>query len=172
VGRPTRLREGSESLGARKSAARPKPLPTTCARCATRGADHCCHHRRRWIGGAAGHSGLRTASSWMRERHLFRISPEACAAIMWRDSKNSASSPRRLCALPPKIWSSWDASSPLCPNPRGGAHKDFERRLISWMLAWNSTYAELKKNPHFRIDACPEYIKFAATSRSLFKTES
>jgi hypothetical protein len=58
-----------------------------------------------------------------------------------------ASSPRRPCGSPPKIWSIWDASTPLCPNPRAGLIKTMKRRRISWMLASNSTMPSSRTSP-------------------------
>jgi len=97
------------------------------------------------------------------------ISPEACAAIMWRDSKKRdlAAEAMRITAKDLVELGCVDA---IVPEPEGGAHKDYEAAANLLDVSLEQHYAELKKIPPSEL-IVSRYTKFRNIAQ-FFKTES
>jgi acetyl-CoA carboxylase carboxyl transferase subunit alpha len=97
------------------------------------------------------------------------ISPEACAAIMWRDSKKRdlAAEAMRITAKDLVELGCVDA---VVPEPEGGAHKDYEAAANLLDVSLAQHYAELKKIPPSEL-IVSRYNKFRNIAQ-FFKTES
>jgi acetyl-CoA carboxylase carboxyl transferase subunit alpha len=97
------------------------------------------------------------------------ISPEACAAIMWRDSKKRelAAEAMRITAKDLVELGCVDA---IVPEPEGGAHKDYEAAANLLDVSLEQHYAELKKIPTSEL-IVSRYNKFRNIAQ-FFKTES
>jgi acetyl-CoA carboxylase carboxyl transferase subunit alpha len=97
------------------------------------------------------------------------ISPEACAAIMWRDSKKRelAAEAMRITAKDLVELGCVDA---IVPEPEGGAHKDYEAAANLLDVSLAQHYAELKKLPASEL-IVSRYNKFRNIAQ-FFKTES
>jgi acetyl-CoA carboxylase carboxyl transferase subunit alpha len=97
------------------------------------------------------------------------ISPEACAAIMWRDAKKRelAAEAMRITAKDLVELGCVDA---IVPEPEGGAHKDYEAAANLLDVSLEQHYAELKKIPTSEL-LLSRYNKFRNIAQ-FFKTES
>ena len=97
------------------------------------------------------------------------ISPEACAAIMWRDStkRELAAEAMRITAKDLMELGCVDA---IIPEPDGGAHKDYEAAANLLDAGLQQHYAELKKIPIPEL-IVSRYNKFRNVAQ-FFKTES
>lgn len=91
------------------------------------------------------------------------ISPEACAAIMWRDStkKELAAEAMHITA---KDLSDLGCIDDIVPEPEGGAHTDPEAAANLLDSSLQKHYAELKKIPIPQL-VVSRYNKFRAIAR-------
>jgi acetyl-CoA carboxylase carboxyl transferase subunit alpha len=72
------------------------------------------------------------------------ISPESCAAILWRDSAKGELAARSLRLTAPEIYRLGIADE-LIPEPNGGAHRDFQAAAAKLGDAIERHLLELKK---------------------------
>jgi acetyl-CoA carboxylase carboxyl transferase subunit alpha len=91
------------------------------------------------------------------------ISPEACAAIMWRDStkKELAAEAMHITA---RDLSELGCIDDIVPEPEGGAHTDPEAAANLLDSSLTKHYAELKKIPPSQL-VVSRYNKFRAIAR-------
>jgi acetyl-CoA carboxylase carboxyl transferase subunit alpha len=123
------------------------------------------------VGGSGGALAIAVADRvLMMENSIYSvISPEGCAAIMWRDATK-----KELAAEAMRITASdlvqLEVIDDIVPEPEGGAHRDHEAaaNLLDQSLAKH--YAELKKIPPAELIAS-RYNKFR-TMAQFYKTES
>src|SRR5882672_10880634 len=123
------------------------------------------------VGGSGGALAIAVADRvLMMENSIYSvISPEGCAAIMWRDATK-----KDLAAEAMKITAS-DLSALGCidgvvPEPEGGAHSDHEAAAALLDKALQGHHADLKKVPAQEL-IVSRYNKFR-TIAQFFKTES
>src|SRR5882672_7402665 len=123
------------------------------------------------VGGSGGALAIAVADRvLMMENSIYSvISPEGCAAIMWRDATK-----KELAAEAMKITAS-DLSALGCiddivPEPDGGAHRDYEAATNMLDASLQRHYTELKKMSPGELVAS-RYNKFR-TIAQFFKTES
>jgi acetyl-CoA carboxylase carboxyl transferase subunit alpha len=106
----------------------------------------------------------------MMENSIYSvISPEGCAAIMWRDAskKELAAEAMRITAAD---LSELGCIDDVVPEPEGGAHRDHEAAANLLEAALERHYAELKKiSPAELVVA--RYNKFR-TIAQFFKSEA
>jgi acetyl-CoA carboxylase carboxyl transferase subunit alpha len=97
------------------------------------------------------------------------ISPEGCAAIMWRDAakKELAAEAMRITAAD---LSELGCIDDIVPEPEGGAHRDHEAAANLLDAALQRHLAQLKTLPPAELVAS-RYNKFRTIAR-FFKTES
>jgi acetyl-CoA carboxylase carboxyl transferase subunit alpha len=100
------------------------------------------------VGGSGGALAIAVADRvLMMENSIYSvISPEGCAAIMWRDAtkKELAAEAMRITATDLKELGCIDD---IVPEPEGGAHKDYEAAANLLDAVLQKHYAELKKIP-------------------------
>jgi len=100
------------------------------------------------VGGSGGALAIAVADRvLMMENSVYSvISPEGCAAIMWRDAtkKELAAEAMRITATDLKELGCIDD---IIPEPEGGAHKDYEAAANLLDVSLQKHYAELKKVP-------------------------
>ena len=131
---------------ARKSAARPKPSPTICAR--WRGCKFRSSPSITGEGGSGGALAIAVADRvLMLENSIYSvISPEGCASIMWRDS-----SKKDIAAQALRITAKDNLEIGICdeviPEPPGGAHHDYDAAANSLADALEKHLSELEKMP-------------------------
>jgi acetyl-CoA carboxylase carboxyl transferase subunit alpha len=123
------------------------------------------------VGGSGGALAIAVADRvLMMENSVYSvISPEGCAAIMWRDAtkKELAAEAMRITAAD---LSELGCIDDIVPEPEGGAHRDHEAAANLLDAALQRHYAELKKiSPAELVVA--RYNKFR-TIAQFFKTES
>jgi acetyl-CoA carboxylase carboxyl transferase subunit alpha len=98
------------------------------------------------VGGSGGALAIAVADRvLMMENSVYSvISPEGCAAIMWRDAskKELAAEAMRITAADLDELGCIDD---IVPEPEGGAHRDHEAAANLLDVAWQKHYAELKK---------------------------
>ncbi|HXM68964.1 MAG TPA: hypothetical protein VN911_19715, partial [Candidatus Acidoferrum sp.] len=96
------------------------------------------------------------------------ISPEGCAAIMWRDAtkKELAAEAMRITATDLSELGCIDG---IVPEPEGGAHRDYEAAANLLDITLQKHLAELKKMPTAEL-LVSRYNKFR-TIAQFFKTE-
>ena len=98
------------------------------------------------VGGSGGALAIAVADRvLMMENSIYSvISPEGCAAIMWRDAskKELAAEAMRITAADLDELGCIDD---IVPEPEGGAHRDHEAAANLLDVAWQKHYAELKK---------------------------
>jgi acetyl-CoA carboxylase carboxyl transferase subunit alpha len=123
------------------------------------------------VGGSGGALAIAVADRvLMMENSIYSvISPEGCAAIMWRDA-----SKKELAAEAMRITAS-DLSELGCidgivPEPEGGAHRDHEAAAVLLDDSLQKHYADLKKLPPAEL-LVSRYEKFRNIAQ-FFKTES
>jgi len=123
------------------------------------------------VGGSGGALAIAVADRvLMMENSIYSvISPEGCAAIMWRDStkKELAAEAMRITANDLKDLGCIDD---IVPEPEGGAHKDYEAAANLLDVSLQKHLAELKKIPPAEL-VVSRYNKFR-TIAQFFKTES
>jgi acetyl-CoA carboxylase carboxyl transferase subunit alpha len=106
----------------------------------------------------------------MMENSIYSvISPEGCAAIMWRDAskKELAAEAMRITATD---LSELGCIDDIVPEPEGGAHRDHEAAANLLDASLQKHLAELKKVPAAELVAS-RYNKFRNIAQ-FFKTES
>jgi acetyl-CoA carboxylase carboxyl transferase subunit alpha len=122
------------------------------------------------VGGSGGALAIAVADRvLMMENSIYSvISPEGCAAIMWRDAskKELAAEAMRITAADLNELGCIDD---IVPEPEGGAHRDHEAAANLLDAALQRHYAELKKVPPAELVAS-RYNKFR-TIAQFFKTE-
>jgi acetyl-CoA carboxylase carboxyl transferase subunit alpha len=100
------------------------------------------------VGGSGGALAIAVADRvLMMENSIYSvISPEGCAAIMWRDAtkKELAAEAMRITATDLKELGCIDD---IVPEPEGGAHRDHEAAANLLDISLQQHYAELKKVP-------------------------
>jgi acetyl-CoA carboxylase carboxyl transferase subunit alpha len=123
------------------------------------------------VGGSGGALAIAVADRvLMMENSIYSvISPEGCAAIMWRDAtkKELAAEAMRITAADLNELGCIDD---IVPEPEGGAHKDHEAAANLLDVSLQKHYAELKKMPTAELVAA-RYNKFR-TIAQFYKTEA
>jgi acetyl-CoA carboxylase carboxyl transferase subunit alpha len=123
------------------------------------------------VGGSGGALAIAIADRvLMMENSIYSvISPEGCAAIMWRDA-----SKKELAAEAMRITASdliqLGVVDDVVPEPEGGAHRDHEAAASLLDASLQKHYAELKKIPPAELVAS-RYNKFR-TMAQFYKTEA
>jgi len=122
------------------------------------------------VGGSGGALAIAVADRvLMMENSIYSvISPEGCAAIMWRDAtkKELAAEAMRITATDLQELGCIDG---IVPEPEGGAHRDHEAAANLLDASWQKHYAELKKTPPADL-LVSRYNKFR-TMAQFFTTE-
>ena len=122
------------------------------------------------VGGSGGALAIAVADRvLMMENSIYSvISPEGCAAIMWRDAakKELAAEAMRITA---SDLSELGCIDDIVPEPEGGAHRDHEAAANLLDVALQKHFAELKKVPPAELVAS-RYNKFRNMAQ-FFKTE-
>ena len=123
------------------------------------------------VGGSGGALAIAVADRvLMMENSIYSvISPEGCAAIMWRDAskKELAAEAMRITA---EDLSELGCIDDIVPEPEGGAHRDHEAAANLLDVSLQKHLAELKKIPHSDL-LVSRYNKFRSIAQ-FFKTES
>jgi acetyl-CoA carboxylase carboxyl transferase subunit alpha len=123
------------------------------------------------VGGSGGALAIAVADRvLMMENSIYSvISPEGCAAIMWRDAskKELAAEAMRITATDLK---ELDVIDDIIPEPEGGAHRDHEAAANLLDASLQRHYAELKKIPPAQL-VVSRYNKFRNMAQ-FFETES
>jgi acetyl-CoA carboxylase carboxyl transferase subunit alpha len=123
------------------------------------------------VGGSGGALAIAVADRvLMMENSIYSvISPEGCAAIMWRDAtkKELAAEAMRITATDLK---ELDVIDDIVPEPEGGAHRDHEAAANLLDVSLQKHFAELKKIPPSELVAS-RYNKFRNIAQ-FFQTES
>ena len=122
------------------------------------------------VGGSGGALAIAVADRvLMMENSVYSvISPEGCAAIMWRDAtkKELAAEAMRITATD---LSELGCIDDIVPEPEGGAHRDYEAAANLLDASLQKHFAELKKMPLPEL-LSSRYDKFR-TMAQYFKTE-
>ena len=123
------------------------------------------------VGGSGGALAIAVADRvLMMENSIYSvISPEGCAAIMWRDAtkKELAAEAMRITA---NDLTELGLIDDIVPEPEGGAHRDHEAAANLFDVSLQKHYAELKRLPVKDLVAS-RYNKFRNMAQ-FFKTES
>jgi acetyl-CoA carboxylase carboxyl transferase subunit alpha len=123
------------------------------------------------VGGSGGALAIAVADRvLMMENSIYSvISPEGCAAIMWRDAakKELAAEAMRITATDLQ---ELEVIDDIVPEPEGGAHRDHEAAANLFDAMLQKHYAALKKIPPAELVAS-RYNKFRNMSQ-FFKTEA
>jgi acetyl-CoA carboxylase carboxyl transferase subunit alpha len=123
------------------------------------------------VGGSGGALAIAVADRvLMMENSIYSvISPEGCAAIMWRDAskKELAAEAMRITATDLKELGCIDD---IVPEPEGGAHKDYEAAANLLDAVLQKHYADLKKIPPAEL-VVSRYNKFRNMAQ-FFSTEA
>jgi acetyl-CoA carboxylase carboxyl transferase subunit alpha len=123
------------------------------------------------VGGSGGALAIAVADRvLMMENSIYSvISPEGCAAIMWRDAtkKELAAEAMRITATD---LSELGCIDDIVPEPEGGAHRDHEAAANLLDVSLQKHLSELKKIPPPDL-IVSRYNKFR-TMAQFFKTES
>jgi len=123
------------------------------------------------VGGSGGALAIAVADRvLMMENSIYSvISPEGCAAIMWRDAtkKELAAEAMRITATD---LSELGCIDDIVPEPEGGAHRDHEAAANLLDVSLQKHFSELKKIPPAEL-IVSRYNKFR-TIAQFFKTES
>jgi acetyl-CoA carboxylase carboxyl transferase subunit alpha len=122
------------------------------------------------VGGSGGALAIAVADRvLMMENSIYSvISPEGCAAIMWRDAskKELAAEAMRITATD---LSELGCIDHIVPEPEGGAHRDHEAAAALLDASLQKHYAELKKVPPAEL-LVSRYNKFRNMAQ-FYKTE-
>jgi acetyl-CoA carboxylase carboxyl transferase subunit alpha len=122
------------------------------------------------VGGSGGALAIAVADRvLMMENSIYSvISPEGCAAIMWRDAtkKELAAEAMRITATD---LSELGCIDDIVPEPEGGAHRDHEAAANLLDVSLQKHFSELKKIPPPEL-LVSRYNKFRAMAQ-FFKTE-
>src|SRR5580704_14715997 len=123
------------------------------------------------VGGSGGALAIAVADRvLMMENSIYSvISPEGCAAIMWRDStkKELAAEAMRITATD---LSELGCIDDIVPEPEGGAHQDYETAASLLDASLHKHYAEIKRVAPAELVAS-RYNKFR-TIAQFFQSES
>ena len=123
------------------------------------------------VGGSGGALAIAVADRvLMMENSIYSvISPEGCAAIMWRDAtkKELAAEAMRITATD---LSELGCIDDIVPEPEGGAHRDHEAAANLLDVSLQKHFSELKKVPPAEL-LVSRYNKFRNIAQ-FFKTES
>src|ERR1700674_1987261 len=123
------------------------------------------------VGGSGGALAIAVADRvLMMENSIYSvISPEGCAAIMWRDAtkKELAAEAMRITATD---LSELGCIDDIVPEPEGGAHRDYEAAANLLDVSLQKHFAELKKIPPADL-IVSRYNKFRNMAK-FFRTES
>src|SRR5215831_15447824 len=123
------------------------------------------------VGGSGGALAIAVADRvLMMENSIYSvISPEGCAAIMWRDAtkKELAAEAMRITATD---LSELGCIDDIVPEPEGGAHRDHEGAAALLDATLQKHLADLKKIPATEL-VVSRYNKFR-TMAQFFRTES
>src|SRR5579862_1370573 len=123
------------------------------------------------VGGSGGALAIAVADRvLMMENSVYSvISPEGCAAIMWRDAtkKELAAEAMRITATD---LSELECIDGIVPEPEGGAHRDHEAAANLLDASLQKHYADLKKTPTAEL-LVSRYNKFRNIAQ-FYKTES
>ncbi len=123
------------------------------------------------VGGSGGALAIAVADRvLMMENSIYSvISPEGCAAIMWRDAtkKELAAEAMRITATDLQELGCIDD---IVPEPEGGAHRDYEAAANLFDTSLKKHYDELKRIPPAEL-VVSRYNKFRHMAQ-FFKTES
>ncbi len=123
------------------------------------------------VGGSGGALAIAVADRvLMMENSIYSvISPEGCAAIMWRDAskKELAAEAMRITATDLQELGCIDD---IVPEPEGGAHRDHEAAAALLDATLHKHYAELKKVPSAEL-LVSRYNKFRNIAQ-FYKTEA
>src|ERR1700736_1267508 len=122
------------------------------------------------VGGSGGALAIAVADRvLMMENSIYSvISPEGCAAIMWRDAtkKELAAEAMRITA---RDLSELGCIDDIVPEPEGGAHRDHEAAAALLDASLQKHYAELRKIPPPEL-LVSRYNKFRNIAQ-FYKTE-
>jgi acetyl-CoA carboxylase carboxyl transferase subunit alpha len=123
------------------------------------------------VGGSGGALAIAVADRvLMMENSIYSvISPEGCAAIMWRDATKKELAAEAMRITAPDL-SELGCIDDIVPEPEGGAHRDYEAAANLLDASLQKHYAELKKLPAGELVAS-RYDKFRNMAQ-FFRTES
>jgi acetyl-CoA carboxylase carboxyl transferase subunit alpha len=123
------------------------------------------------VGGSGGALAIAVADRvLMMENSIYSvISPEGCAAIMWRDATKKELAAEAMRITAPDL-SELGCIDDIVPEPDGGAHRDHEAAANMLDAALQKHYAELKKVPPAQLIAS-RYNKFRNMAQ-FFRAES
>src|ERR1700758_2357592 len=122
------------------------------------------------VGGSGGALAIAVADRvLMMENAVYSvISPEGCAAIMWRDASKKELAAEAMRITAPDL-SELGCIDDIVPEPAGGAHRDYEVAANLLDTAWQKHYDELKKLSPAELVAA-RYNKFRNIAQ-FYKTE-
>jgi acetyl-CoA carboxylase carboxyl transferase subunit alpha len=123
------------------------------------------------VGGSGGALAIAVADRvLMMENSIYSvISPEGCAAIMWRDATKKELAAEAMRITAPDL-SELGCIDGIVPEPEGGAHRDHEAAANLLDASLQKHFAELKKLPASELLAS-RYNKFRNMAQ-FFRTES
>jgi len=122
------------------------------------------------VGGSGGALAIAVADRvLMMENSIYSvISPEGCAAIMWRDATKKELAAEAMRITAPDL-QELGCIDDIVPEPEGGAHRDHEAAANLLDASWQKHLAELKKMPIADLLAS-RYYKFRNMAQ-FFTTE-
>jgi acetyl-CoA carboxylase carboxyl transferase subunit alpha len=122
------------------------------------------------VGGSGGALAIAVADRvLMMENSIYSvISPEGCAAIMWRDATKKELAAEAMRITAPDL-QELGCIDDIVPEPEGGAHRDHEAAANLLDASWQKHLAELKKMPTAALLAS-RYYKFRNMAQ-FFTTE-
>jgi acetyl-CoA carboxylase carboxyl transferase subunit alpha len=123
------------------------------------------------VGGSGGALAIAVADRvLMMENSIYSvISPEGCAAIMWRDATKKELAAEAMRITAPDL-SELGCIDGIVPEPEGGAHRDYDAAANLLDASLQQHLSELKKVPAADL-IVSRYNKFR-TIAQFFKTES
>jgi acetyl-CoA carboxylase carboxyl transferase subunit alpha len=123
------------------------------------------------VGGSGGALAIAVADRvLMMENSIYSvISPEGCAAIMWRDATKKELAAEAMRITAPDL-SELGCIDDIVPEPEGGAHRDHEAAANLLDVSLQKHFSELKKIPPADL-LVSRYNKFR-TIAQFFRSES
>jgi acetyl-CoA carboxylase carboxyl transferase subunit alpha len=123
------------------------------------------------VGGSGGALAIAVADRvLMMENSIYSvISPEGCAAIMWRDATKKELAAEAMRITAPDL-SELGCIDDIVPEPEGGAHRDYEAAANLLDTSLQKHFSELKKLPAGELVAS-RYDKFRNMAQ-FFRAES
>src|SRR6266853_4524438 len=123
------------------------------------------------VGGSGGALAIAVADRvLMMENSIYSvISPEGCAAIMWRDASKKELAAEAMRITAPDL-SELGCIDDIVPEPDGGAHRDYEAAANLLDASLQKHYSEIKKLPGSELVAS-RYNKFRNMAQ-FFRAES